>query len=256
MKIILFFILFFPFATFADIGDSGTDWHIQNNCVVENRCTTIQTEDYKIYRIEPLYPIEALEKHIEGYIDLEFTMNPNGKASDFEITRSDPLHIFDEAATQAVQKWYFKAISERSKSESIRAVQKMIFKLKGLDLEHSQYVISTGILKVPVVNVIDQFGTIITYKALMKLKPSNKMTFELVKASEKLENIKAIKQIIVATKNGEPKDSQYTISTGLLEIPAVDVIDQFGKVITYKVTMKLKSLNNKMTFELVEAFKK
>lgn len=82
------------------------------------------------------------------------------------------------------------------------------------------------------------------------------MTFELVEYSEKLENIKSMKQIIINPKNNGAEHSWYVISTGILEIPSVNVFDEFGSVITYKVTMKLKLSNNKIIFELVEALEK
>lgn len=243
-RIALFFILFFPWIAFAI--DNGAGWYIKNNCVPENRCTTTETEDYKIYRIEPIYPFFALKNHIEGSVELEFLMNPDGMASDLEIIRSAPLSIFDESAIQAVQLWYFEAISEKGKTESIRALQKFTFKLRKNEVPY--YHLSSERLYFPKINIIDQFGGVATYEVGMELELSNnKIMFRLAGWALK-ENI----------ESPETSDiPQYFARTGLLEIPEVNTVDQYRKTIsTYKATMKLKSSNEKMVFELIEILEK
>lgn len=46
--------------------------------------------------------------------------------------------------------------------------------------------------------------------------------------------------------------ARYTDSTGILEIPAVDVTDPFGAIITYTATMQFRPLNEKLMFEVLD----
>ena len=63
------------------------------------------TEPRKTKDVRPVYPIEAQEARIGGYVILEATINPQGKVEDLRVLRSVP--VLDRAAVEAVSKWEY-----------------------------------------------------------------------------------------------------------------------------------------------------
>jgi protein TonB len=60
-----------------------------------------------IIRVEPIYPQRALERGIEGWVDVEFTVTAAGTISEPRILRSSPSAIFNGAALRAIKRWKY-----------------------------------------------------------------------------------------------------------------------------------------------------
>lgn len=58
-------------------------------------------------RIQPEYPIQARQKRIEGWVDVQFTVGTDGSVRDPIVLRAEPQVIFDKAALQAVKGWKY-----------------------------------------------------------------------------------------------------------------------------------------------------
>ncbi|CAG1007368.1 Protein TonB [Myxococcaceae bacterium] len=58
-------------------------------------------------RIQPDYPISARQKGIEGWVDVQFSVSPNGSVRNPVVVASEPKSIFDSAALQAVRGWKY-----------------------------------------------------------------------------------------------------------------------------------------------------
>lgn len=56
------------------------------------------------------YPRQALRNGTEGWVDLEFTISPEGVPFDIEVKASRPRRTFDRAATEALLGWRFQPI--------------------------------------------------------------------------------------------------------------------------------------------------
>ena len=80
-----------------------------------------------IVRIEPQFPREALLKGIGGWVEVEFTIEPDGSVSDPKIIDSQPPRIFDRNALRAIYKWKFKPRIVDGKPVARRARQRMEF---------------------------------------------------------------------------------------------------------------------------------
>jgi|GEM_PF-4808729 len=52
---------------------------------------------------EPVYPPDALEEGIEGWVLLEFDILPNGKVENPRVIDSSPEGLFDDAALEAIK---------------------------------------------------------------------------------------------------------------------------------------------------------
>ena len=60
----------------------------------------------------PTYPTDALRASLQGEVQVEFTVSPDGSVSDARVVRADPPRVFDRAAVAAVRRWRFEPIAE------------------------------------------------------------------------------------------------------------------------------------------------
>src|SRR5215471_6338467 len=76
--------------------------------------------DDKPKTFEPLiasvaeYPTDARRRRVEGYVDVEYTVNALGNVEGAHATASQPKGVFDAAAIAAVSRWRYPAEPERA----------------------------------------------------------------------------------------------------------------------------------------------
>lgn len=80
-------------------------------------------------RVPPKYPVRAINRHIEGWVKIEFTITTTGKVIDPVVVDAQPADIFDEAALKALRQWVFKQKIVDGQPVEQRAVQTLQFKL-------------------------------------------------------------------------------------------------------------------------------
>jgi protein TonB len=56
----------------------------------------------------PEYPPDAVRKHQEGWVEVEFTVMPDGTVANATVVNANPARIFNSAALRAVERWTFK----------------------------------------------------------------------------------------------------------------------------------------------------
>ena len=61
-----------------------------------------------IVRILPQYPASGLGR--EGDVELEFSINEEGRAVEIEVIAADPEGVFDQAAVDALSQWLYRPI--------------------------------------------------------------------------------------------------------------------------------------------------
>jgi len=82
-----------------------------------------------IVRIDPQWPREALLEGAEGWVEVEFTILPDGSVDDPVILQSEPPRLFDRSAIRAILRWKFKPRIVNGEAVSRRAVQRIDFQL-------------------------------------------------------------------------------------------------------------------------------
>ncbi|MDI1293196.1 MAG: energy transducer TonB [Methylobacter sp.] len=80
-------------------------------------------------RVPPKYPRGAANRHIEGWVKVEFTITTDGDVEDAVVIEAQPADIFDNAALQAISRWKFKGKMVNGVRVTQRAVQTLQFKL-------------------------------------------------------------------------------------------------------------------------------
>ena len=83
-----------------------------------------------IVRISPQYPRQALLNGIEGWVQIEFTITPEGRVSDPVVVEAKPRGMFDRAAIQAILRWKFKPRYIDGQAITRRASQVIDFQLE------------------------------------------------------------------------------------------------------------------------------
>ena len=61
-----------------------------------------------IVRVAAVYPRRALQRGIEGYVDVEFTVTKLGSVSNPKVINASPKGIFEQAAMDATLKYKYK----------------------------------------------------------------------------------------------------------------------------------------------------
>lgn len=61
-----------------------------------------------IVRISPKYPVDAARQGIEGWVQLEFTIDASGIVKDIKVTDAEPKRIFNREAIRALRKWKYR----------------------------------------------------------------------------------------------------------------------------------------------------
>ncbi len=89
----------------------------------------ISTGVIALQRIPPKYPSRAANRHIEGWVKIEFTITTNGTVKNAVVVEAEPEEIFDEAALKAIDQWTFKEKTVNGVAVEQRAVQTLQFKL-------------------------------------------------------------------------------------------------------------------------------
>lgn len=57
--------------------------------------------------VVPKYPLKAARGGLEGWVELKYSINPDGTVSDVDIMNSKPRVIFDKEAKRALNKWHY-----------------------------------------------------------------------------------------------------------------------------------------------------
>jgi TonB family protein len=77
--------------------------------------------------VAPQYPSDALKKGIEGWVELAFTVMPNGSVDDVEVRNASPADVFDDAAIRAIRQWRFEPVTRNGKTVPQRAMVRLRF---------------------------------------------------------------------------------------------------------------------------------
>ncbi len=77
--------------------------------------------------VAPQYPSDALRKGIEGWVELAFTVMPNGSVDDVEVRNASPADVFDDAAIRAIRQWRFEPVVRNGKAVPQRAMVRLRF---------------------------------------------------------------------------------------------------------------------------------
>jgi protein TonB len=83
-----------------------------------------------LHRKEPRYPRRALQRSIEGYVVMSFTIDERGRPTDIEVLEAKPKRVFEREAMVALKQWkYQPMVVNGSATPRIGLTVKLEFKL-------------------------------------------------------------------------------------------------------------------------------
>ena len=73
--------------------------------------------------IAPKFPRSARRRGISGFVEVAFTLNPDGTTGDLQVVDAVPRGVFDESAEDAVRQWRFAPREQAAKARIVLSFQ-------------------------------------------------------------------------------------------------------------------------------------
>jgi protein TonB len=103
-----------------------------HTATVPKAAASAENRDAQVVRMVPAkYPLEAARNGEQGWVDVAFTVNPDGSVSDVHVTDAEPRRVFDRAAIDAVSRWRFKPALINGTPTAVVVKRRIEFKLSG-----------------------------------------------------------------------------------------------------------------------------
>ncbi|MDY6945217.1 MAG: TonB family protein [Pseudomonadota bacterium] len=83
----------------------------------------------RVREVAPVYPRSAQRDGTQGWVQVEFTIAPDGSTQDLRVRNSEPAQVFDKAALDSVSRWRFEPIRKNGAPVAQRAVLQVKFVL-------------------------------------------------------------------------------------------------------------------------------
>lgn len=84
----------------------------------------------RVREVPPVYPRDAARQKISGWVDVEFTIAPDGSTQELVVRNAEPQQTFDQAAIDAVKRWRFEPVKRDGAAVAQRAAIRIRFELK------------------------------------------------------------------------------------------------------------------------------
>ncbi|HKU16595.1 MAG TPA: TonB family protein [Steroidobacteraceae bacterium] len=84
----------------------------------------------RVREVPPAYPREAERLGIRGWVDVEFTVAPDGTTQDLIVRNAQPQRMFDQAAVDAVKRWRFEPVLRDGAAVAQRTNVRIRFELQ------------------------------------------------------------------------------------------------------------------------------
>ena len=82
-----------------------------------------------VQKVNPSYPADAARKHVEGWVEVGFTVGADGHVKDAVVVSANPARVFNDAALHAVENWTFQPRMESGKAVEQHIKSRIEFKL-------------------------------------------------------------------------------------------------------------------------------
>lgn len=82
-----------------------------------------------VRNVSPRYPATAMRSNQEGWVELSFTVRPDGSVDDVKVVDAEPRHVFDRAAVEAVSRWKYEPATQNGAPIASQDKRRIVFKL-------------------------------------------------------------------------------------------------------------------------------
>ena len=116
-------------ASSSSIGDVSFSVDMPDIDIDMGGSIHIARELTPLVRIPANYPVSALTKRIEGFVEMRFTVTETGSVANPEVLRASPPGVFDRAARRAVLKWKYQPQMVDGKPTPVITYTRLVFQL-------------------------------------------------------------------------------------------------------------------------------
>ncbi len=88
-----------------------------------------ENEMQRLHYVAPRYPNRALNRSIQGWVDVEFIVRADGSTADITVIKGEPSEMFDSAATDAIERWRYQPRMVNGKVIDQRVAMRLRFTL-------------------------------------------------------------------------------------------------------------------------------
>jgi len=81
-------------------------------------------------QVNPRYPTQAQRSGTEGWVEVDFKVDTEGRVRDAKVTQAQPRHVFDRSALEAVNRWQFQPAMRDGKPVTTELRRRIQFKLR------------------------------------------------------------------------------------------------------------------------------
>jgi TonB family protein len=96
--------------------------NFMTNLVPAGQLTLLKT-------VQPVYPLKAEGKKMEGWVDVEFTVLETGKVKDVVVRAASIPGVFEDAAVKAVSQWRYQPVWRDARAVPVRTQIRVRFTL-------------------------------------------------------------------------------------------------------------------------------
>lgn len=89
-----------------------------------------ESEVMPLNDVRPDYPRHALQRGIEGFVKLAFTINRAGNVENIRVLEANPRNVFEREARRAAARWRFAPRTEGGLAVDREAVKTLYFRLE------------------------------------------------------------------------------------------------------------------------------
>lgn len=82
-----------------------------------------------VRNVNPRYPTTAVRANQEGWVEVTFTITPEGNVDDVKVLDAEPRHVFDRAAVEAVSRWKYQPATQNGTPIAAQDRRRIVFKL-------------------------------------------------------------------------------------------------------------------------------
>ena len=96
----------------------------------KRRSTEPDTAAVARHRPSPIYPSDARQRGIEGFVVVRMRVDAAGRVTDVVVVESDPPGVFDQSARRAAQSYLFSPARAGGIAVATTLEQRMVFRLR------------------------------------------------------------------------------------------------------------------------------
>jgi TonB family protein len=83
----------------------------------------------RLSKLEIVYPARAQQSGVEGWVEIGFTVNPNGSVGNVKVLNANPSRTFEQSAIKAVSKMRYQPVIQGGQAIAVNARFRVVFRI-------------------------------------------------------------------------------------------------------------------------------